>query len=146
MQEGVHYGDWENKLTFCKLNLQLLAKLHHANIFHKAFHPRNLLWRNTGKDMEIFWIDVARCRPVSVRAMKRAVLIDLHTFFRDMKLPQNQTFELLEHYKSFAPAQYLPGTTEELLEKLVNFRRRLFSRKKYHLFSEERETAAKENL
>ena len=137
MEEGDHYTDLENKLTFCKLNLELLAKLHHANFFHKAFHPRNLLWRNTGKKMEIFWIDVARCRPFPPRKMAKAVLVDLHTFFRDMQLTRSQTVELLEHYRLFAPAQYIPGTTEELLENLINFRRRLFSRKKYRLFSGE---------
>ena len=91
--------------------------------------------------MEIFWIDVARRRPSSPQKMKRAVLIDLHTFFRDMKLTRSQTVELLEHYRLFAPPEYLPGTTNELLQSLLDFRRRSFSRKKYQLFSEETEMA-----
>ena len=136
MEGGKFHSDTENKLIFCKLNLELLARLHHASIFHKAFHPRNLLWRNTGREMEIFWIDVARCRIVSRRQMFYAVIQDLHTFFSDMRLTRTQTAELLEYYCTLAPKQYLPGTAQELLDKLIHFRRRLFSKKKYKLFAE----------
>ena len=69
--------------------------------------------------------------------MPRAVIVDLHTFFRDMRLERQETLELLRVYAAAAPAQFLPGNAEELLEKLIRFRRRLFSRKRYRLFSGE---------
>ena len=136
MEGGSFYTDTENKLIFSRLNLELLAKVHHASVFHKAFHPRNLLWRGTGKEMEIFWIDVARCRPFPRRKMRYAVIKDLHTFFSDMRLTRTQVAELLEYYCTLAPKQYLPETPEKLLDKLINFRRRLFKKKKYRLFAD----------
>ena len=136
MEGGSRHSDTENKKVFCKLNLELLAKLHHASIFHKAFHARNLLWRNTGKDMEVFWIDVARCRSVSRRKMRYAVIKDLHTFFSNMRFTPDEALEMLEHYKRFAPLQYLPETTGELLDTLVNFRRRLFKEKNHRFFAD----------
>jgi tRNA A-37 threonylcarbamoyl transferase component Bud32 len=135
MPGGNHRDEVETRHRFCRMNLELLAKLHHANIFHKAFHPRNLLWRTTPQDMEIFWIDVARCRPVSPRQMPRAIIVDLHTFFRDMRLDRQETLELLQCYAAAAPAQFLPGDAEVILDKLINFRRRLFSRRRYRIFS-----------
>ena len=59
MPGGNLYSDLENKEIFCKINLELLARAHHALIWHKAFHPRNLLWRNTEKQMEIFWSELS---------------------------------------------------------------------------------------
>ena len=137
MPGGSHRDEAGKRHEFCRRNLELLAQLHRAKYFHKAFHPRNLLWRTTAAEMEIFWIDVARCRPVYSWQMPRAVIVDLHTFFRDMRLERQETLELLRVYAAAAPAQFLPGNAEELLEKLIRFRRRLFSRKRYRLFSGE---------
>lgn len=135
MPGGPDREEHEKRNTFCRLNLALLAKLHHANIFHKAFHPRNLLWRNSADGMEVFWIDVARCRKVSPRKMPRAVIVDLHTFFRDMRLTTEETMELLEYYVSLAPAQYLPSDPAKLMDELIHFKRHAFGRKQYQLFS-----------
>lgn len=126
----------EKKLLFCRMNLLLLAKLHHAGIFHKAFHPRNLLWREKEGVMEVFWIDVARCRKVSPGCMHRAIVKDLHTFFRDMHLTRAETAELTDVYMAAAPAEFLPESKEKLLEELIRFKRRLFSKKCYRLFSD----------
>ena len=79
MPGGSFYSDLERKEIFCQKNLELLARAHRNNIFHKAFHPRNLLWRDGEKQMEIFWIDVARCRKVSRFKMPSAIIYDLHT-------------------------------------------------------------------
>lgn len=139
MSGGTHRADREDMLAFCRLNVEQLAKLHHANIFHKAFHARNLLWRKTenGK-MEVFLIDVARCRKVSSRFMPRAVIWDLHTFFRDMRLKEPEIMEVIEHYMKTAPQSYLPeGGAAAIMDELLHFRRRLFSRKKYKIISEE---------
>lgn len=136
MPGGSHRNELEKRKKFCRLNLELLAKLHKGGIFHKAFHPRNLLWRDGNKDMEIFWIDVARCRKVSPGKMPFSIIKDLHTFFRDLRLTREETLELIAHYLSFAPKGFLPESREEILERLIRFRRHLFKKKYYKLFSE----------
>lgn len=117
---------------FCIGNLKLLAKVHDAGYFHKASHPRNFLFRgDTPESMEIFWIDVARMRKMS--DPRRAVIVDLHTFFRDMRLPQTQVHELIGIYLQCLQKK-LFNSSEELLQELINFKRRRFSRRKYKLF------------
>lgn len=133
MPGGELREDRKKRFLFSRLNLELLAKLHHARIFHKAFHPRNLLWRENGKDMEVFWIDVARCREVSPGAMPKAIIVDLHTFFRDMRLSYEETVELLSIYIAAAPDRYLPSDAQGIMEKLLHFRRRRFSKKRYKI-------------
>ena len=136
MPGGDLYSDLENKEIFCKINLELLAKAHHALIWHKAFHPRNLLWRNTEKQMEIFWIDVARCRKVSAHAMPAAIIYDLHTFFKDMRLPRETVASLLEHYRKSAPEHFLPASNAQLLEAIATFKRRAFAPRENALFAD----------
>ena len=139
MPGGSFREDQKRRHQFCRLNLKLLAQLHNNQIFHKAFHPRNLLWRDStpGNDMEVFWIDVDRCRKVFPCFMRRAIIVDLHTFFRDMLLSCTETMELIQYYTTLAPQQYLPGTAEEILQQLIHFRRRAFSQKRYKIFSGE---------
>jgi tRNA A-37 threonylcarbamoyl transferase component Bud32 len=121
---------------FCREHLRLLAVLHEHRWFHKAFHPRNLLFRQDadGKLEQCYWIDVARLRPVTPRQMERAVLVDLHTFFRDMQLPRKQVEELVQFYVSCRQSPVAAAST--LVQEMVEFKRRLFSSKKYRLFAE----------
>lgn len=137
MPGGQYQNDDIRRDHFCRINLALLAKLHHADIFHKAFHPRNLLWRDSDTGMEVFWIDVARCRKVPSRKMPRAVIVDLHTFFRDMRLTKDETMALLEYYYTLAPAQYLPASAAAIMDGLIHFKRHTFGKKQYKLFREE---------
>lgn len=164
MKGGAFYHDQCRKRIFCRKNLRLLARIHDESYFHKAFHPRNLLWRDavrtgagntdcaagerggssgTGRaaekveesSMEVFWIDVARCRPCPQRKMHRAVIVDLHTFFRDMRLKAEEVADLLSFYVSCRAAAAASELSPELLlEELLGFRRRLFSRKKYMIY------------
>ena len=136
MPGGALNGDTPLKLIYCRKHLALLAKIHDHRIFHKAFHPRNLLWRGQGNDMEVFWIDVARCREAGTASMPRAVVVDLHTFFRDMRLTRAETAELLEYYLSCRTQGAVPADAASLLDSLIHFRRRLFSSKKYPLFAD----------
>ena len=133
---GPLYADTEKKMVFCRLHLEQLAKIHNANIFHKSYHPRNLLWRERGGEMEIFLIDVPRCRRERPSGMFRAAVTDLHSFFRDMRMPRAQVEELVACYLQFRAPGTAP-TAKEVLDALIHFRRRLFSRKKYKLFAEE---------
>lgn len=135
--EGGKYRTGHEELCFdyCRKNLLYLAKLHDAGFFHKAAHPRNFLFRETGKEgeVEVFWIDVARLRKTFHR--KRAVIMDLHTFFRDMLLPEEKVAELLKIYMDAAEKKVF-HSEKELLDSLIHFKRRAFSKKKYHLFAE----------
>lgn len=118
--------------AYIQKHLQLLAQLHDRGFFHKAFHPRNLLFRgNTPDSLELFWIDVARLRRAG--NIRRAIIVDLHTFFRDMRLDEAQTREMLAVYLA-AAQQKLFATPETLLQELINFKRRPFSRKQYCIF------------
>lgn len=136
MPGGAFRNDREKCLEFCRKNMELLARLHRGNFFHKAFHARNILWRENQGDMEIFWIDVARCRKVSKSRMPWSMTKDLHTFFRDMFLTEKEVLSLLAHYLEFAPGGFLPETAGELLQKLLHFRRHLFVKKSYRLLEE----------
>lgn len=136
MPGGARREETALKLEFCRKNLKLLAGIHDAGIFHKAFHPRNLLWRGGAGAVEVFWIDVARCRPVPARKLPRAVLVDLHVFFRDMRLRAAELAELAEFYLSCRKSGGYPGGRERLIADLYGFRRRRTSRKRYILTEE----------
>ncbi len=132
--EGGKYRNGHENLCFayCRKNLLYLAKLHDAGFFHKAAHPRNFLFRETGKEgeVEVFWIDVARLRKSYCR--KRAVVMDLHTFFRDMLLPEENVLQLLKIYMEKVEKKVFPSE-KELFEALLHFKRRPFSKKKYQI-------------
>lgn len=67
--------------------------------------------------------------------MHRAVIVDLHTFFRDMRLKAEEVADLLSFYVSCRAAAAASELSPELLlEELLGFRRRLFSRKKYMIY------------
>ena len=130
--------DMERRLTFTRMHLALLAKIHEHCFFHKAFHPRNLLWRERDGRMEVFWIDVARCRRVRPFRMKRAMIMDLHTYFRDMLFPRETVRTLLGEYLTMRSPGSFRGNAQDLLEELIHFKRHLFAlrRKRYQLFGE----------
>ena len=130
-------GYEELRRAYCVEHLKLLARLHNAGFFHKAAHPRNFLFRgDTPENLEVFWIDVARMR--KMRSAKLAVTVDLHVFLRDMLLTKDEVKFLLELYLKHSNLQ-LYRSADELLYDLVHFKRRMFSRKKYRLFSDDQQ-------
>jgi tRNA A-37 threonylcarbamoyl transferase component Bud32 len=136
---GGEFRDGHDDLRrqFCREHLRYLAILHEHQWFHKAFHLRNLLFRQKADgQLECFWIDVARLRPVTHRQMARAILVDLHTFFRDMQPPRAEVEELVRYYVSCRQSPCADAAS--LLEGMMGFKRRLFSSKKYTIFAEER--------
>ncbi len=136
MEGGKLHDDQEKKLEYCRRHFARLAQLHDALILHKAFHPRNLLFRdNPAGEMEIFWIDVARCRRILPCYLNRAATVDLHTFFRDMHFDQETVRELVGFYLSCRRRGSYPGGADALFDSLVNFRRRAFSKRKYQIFA-----------
>lgn len=137
MPGGAFFADTARKADFTEQNMALLAKAHDARIFHKAFHPRNLLWRDaTDGRLEIFWIDVARCRNAAESAMPRAILVDLHTFFRDMRMTRHELEQAVSIYLAARKNGSYPGGKDALIRDLFHFKRRLFSRKRYKITAE----------
>ena len=127
-------GAEELRRKFCEGHLKLLAKFHDAKYFHKAFHPRNLLFRG-GEDspLELFWIDVARMRKAG--DLRRAVIVDLHTFFRDMRLPRAEVEYLVRFYLESVGSPCF-SSAEEIMDELVNFKRSFLTRKVYQIFGD----------
>ena len=120
-------GRQRDKLTlaedFTKRNFELLAKVHQHNFYHKAFHPRNSLFRQTaGGDLEVFWIDVAPCRIWSKPDMTWPIVHDLYTWLKDMQFEESVGLRCLEYYCRLNPK--CPATAAELLAALQRFRRR----------------------
>ena len=107
---------------FCELLAPEIVKLHSHGFFHKALHARNILYRgNTPETMEIFFIDVARCRMRFSWQMRGVILFDLQTPLRDLALPGEESRAFLEAYHANYPD--CPFTVAELVQKLSHFRR-----------------------
>lgn len=122
MPGGAAHADAGLRRQFAARALAMLATLHQAEIFHKAFHPRNILWRPGAAGPELFLIDIARCRGMSPAARQWETVFDLHTFFKDMRFSRQETSELLAAYRDARAAA--PWTAEELRNALFTFRRR----------------------
>ena len=123
--------------AYCLEHLKLLARLHNAGYFHKAAHPRNFLFKgDTPENLEVFWIDVARMR--KMHSAKLAVTVDLHVFLRDMLLTRDEVKFLLEFYLEHSSLQ-LYRSADDLMNDLVHFKRRMFSKRKYRLFSDDQQ-------
>ncbi len=127
MPGGAFREDRKLREKFWTLNMPLLAKVHKHNFFHKAIHPRNILWRlsPTGK-MEVFWIDVARCRIVFRPWMKRAVAFDLYTILRDMEMPAEEGTRMLACYLEHNPD--CGYTLDSLSAEMRDFHRHTFGK------------------
>lgn len=124
-------GNKELCKNFCEGHIKHLATLHDAGYFHKAFHPRNLLFRTIDNNkMEFFWIDVARLR--KAKDIKRSIIVDLHTFFRDMQLPFEEVKRLVGIYLVAVKVPVFQSV-DEITYELVNFKRRAFSKRVYKI-------------
>ena len=134
MPGGKMQYEAELRFEFTLRNMELLAKIHDSGIFHKAFHPRNLLWKGNLGNIQVYWIDVARCRRVKgMLSMKKAVLTDLHTFLCDMRPTRMELEQVVEHYLHCRKKGGYPGGVKGLIDDLYGFSRRLFSSRRYVL-------------
>ena len=117
MPGGRLRDDVAMRRRFCELVAPQLAKLHRRGFFHKALHVRNVLYRGTTpEEMEIFFIDVARCRIRFQCFMKGAILFDLYTPLRDLELPAEESRAFLAEYlKNFPDAPFTQGQLEARL-------------------------------
>lgn len=122
MPGGKRRDDVALRRRFCELVAPQLAKLHRHGFFHKALHVRNVLYRGeTPETMELFFIDVARCRIRFGSLMKGAMLFDLYTPLRDLELPAAEGQAFLAGYLRAFPEP--PFSPEQLEAKLRAFRR-----------------------
>ena len=107
---------------FCALIAPEIAKMHKHGFFHKALHPRNVLYRGETPDaMEVFFIDVARCKMRFSWRMPRVILFDLYTPLNDLKLPADESKAFLKVYRDNFPD--CPFTLDELERRLTHYKR-----------------------
>ena len=105
---------------FCELIAPQIATMHKHGFFHKALHPRNILYcGDTPETMEIFFIDVARCKMRFSWRMPRVILFDLYTPLNDLKLPADESRAFLDAYRRNFPD--CPFTQNELVNRLSNY-------------------------
>ena len=122
MPGGPRRDDVAMRKRFCALLAPEIAKMNRRGFFHKALHPRNILWRgDTSETMEIFFIDVARCRIRFGFQLPRVILFDLYTPLRDLELPPDESREFLRLYHENYPD--CPFTLPELEDALRKYRR-----------------------
>ena len=115
--------DAARRRQFWERNMPYLAQIHRRGFLHKAFHPRNILWReNAAGEMEIFWIDMARGRFRLPSQMKPGIAFDLYTLLKDLQLLPEEGEELLNCYLKHNPD--CGFTLPELFGAMRNFRRR----------------------
>ncbi len=122
MPDGPRRNDLALRRRFCAMIAPHAAALHRNNFFHKALHPRNVLYRgDTPETMEIFFIDVARCRIRFPWRMKYAILFDLYTPLRDLKLPAEESRAFIAKYLENYPE--CPLSAAEIEHALRAYRR-----------------------
>lgn len=122
MPGGKLRQDVAMRRRFCALLAPEIAKMHKHLFFHKALHPRNILYSgNTPETMNIYFIDVARCRIRLGFAMPYVVRFDLYTPLRDLQLPTEESLEFLRIYHDCFPE--CPFTLPELEKRLRKYRR-----------------------
>lgn len=124
MPDGKKREDAAAADEFTRKNFELLAHLHRNQIFHKAFHVRNSLFRyDPDGKMEIFLIDVARCRRYRWKNMKWPVLFDLQTWLRDMGVDETTGRRWVGYYCAAWQGE-CPWTCDDLMAQLKQFKRR----------------------
>lgn len=120
--DGKDTADTAARDEFIRGNLALLAKLHDAGIYHRAFTPANLLWRRrTGPDkngnrLELFWIDVASCREKPDAELLRLVPADIANFLAYFDFDPAMRAEFV---RAYTQAVRVPRLTPEQLTDAV---------------------------
>ena len=100
-RNGIHGGDDDLKVRFCREHLKLLAKLHRHGILHRNFTPMNLLYRNDGDAWRSWWIDLASCRSALWINLKD-VAAEIFKLFKNIALSDAQRRSLLADYLAAA--------------------------------------------
>ena len=89
---------------FIRCNFALLAKVHDAGICHGGFTPANELWRRRsapdadGNQLEIVWIDVAKCRRLPAPLLRRKIPVDFVNFLRFFRFSPEEIRGFLQVY------------------------------------------------
>lgn len=112
-------ADAQTRKDFLAFNMPLIAKLHKAGCYHRAFRPYNiLLKRKEDGTLDCLWLDVASCYFYFLPAffLRRAFLDDLIKFF--------QCFSPTQEELELAAALYVQGnprigmSAEKLTQKI----------------------------
>lgn len=94
----------DTRHEFISGHLQLLARCHDHNIFHRGFTPANLMYKfkaapdEQGNTIDLLWIDLASCRKVFSRQMPGSIVFDIAFLLRFFDLSEQETDELLTDY------------------------------------------------
>lgn len=93
------------KLSFCKQNLEYIARLHKAGLVHGGTHPRNFLFQKDPgeKDIKVVWIDLATIKKRRFRIQKH-----FHDDLRHLLAPMGFSLEELTSLIGFYN-QHNPG-------------------------------------
>lgn len=122
MPGGPLRGNEAMRRRFFALLAPEIAKMHKHGFYHKALHARNVLYRGeTPEEMEIFFIDVARCRIRFKCVMSYVLLFDLYTPLLDLEFPTDENLAFLRTYHDSFPD--CPLSLSELENALRKYRR-----------------------
>ena len=120
MPGGKLRDDEAMRRRFCELIAPHIATMHKHGFFHKALHARNILYRgDTPETMEVFFIDVARCKTRFQWTMKWFLLFDLYTPLNDLKLPADESRAFLKIYRDSFPE--CPFTMAQIEQRLSDY-------------------------
>ncbi len=121
---GAPYGDhpWIQGAVI-KESLKALAKLHRHAIYHKAFKPYNIMWKEAGdKNLELCLFDFETSRAILFESFESYMVRDLFDFFRSFMLSEEQllnwvTFYLSENTSCLASPQVVLEKVMRLFEE-----------------------------
>ena len=120
-RELAHETAWRDE--FIRRNFALLAKVHDAGICHGGFSPSNELWRRRsapdtdGHQLEIIWIDVARCKKLPAPVLRRKIPVDFVKFLQFFRFSQEEIRGFLQTY--YDAAQVRLFVFEDLLTEVM---------------------------
>ena len=92
------------KISFCRQNLEYIARLHKAGYTHGGTHPRNFLFQKKPgeKTIQVIWIDLATIRKRKFR-LKKHLHDDLRHFLSPLHLSGEELKEMIAYYNQFNP-------------------------------------------
>lgn len=84
-----------------KESLRALANLHRHAIYHKAFKPYNIMWKESGeKAIELCLFDFETSRAILLEPFENYMIRDLFDFFRSFKFSEDALLHWVTFYLS----------------------------------------------
>ncbi|MDR1612729.1 MAG: lipopolysaccharide kinase InaA family protein [Planctomycetota bacterium] len=105
------------RIMFARKAVGYLGSLHRIRLYHRAFKPKNIMWREAGKgDVEIRLIDFGSCALRPRLCFTQLVVKDLAKFLRGARLKRDEYPELADAYLGANPGAGM--SVPELLRRL----------------------------